>query len=198
MGRGEGLSARQPSRYASDGSPSLFFVCRNRRAPRQNSVTHSSCRMGAGSIQWSTARASMSSTFRRASSAIISASFMPGLIQSSGGVPRPRYRAASTRASLRPSAFGNGLPCFGPAFFSGIGLSLIHAAAPTFAFAHAASASGSMAARFFCLALFMARSIGRTVNSPKSSSKLSLSGDSCERSSHEATLSSASASGIRS
>ena len=36
---------------------------------------------------------------------------------------------------------------------------------------YAATASGSMAARFFCLTLFMARSIGRTVNSVRSSSR---------------------------
>ena len=62
----------------------------------------------------------------------------------------------------------------------------------------AAAASGSMAARFFCLTLFMARSIGRTVNSSRSSSKFSSSGASFARSSHASTFSSASASGIRS
>ena len=43
---------------------------------------------------------------------------------------------------------------------------------------HAALASGSIAERFFSLTLFMARSIGRTVNSFRSSRKLSSSGDS--------------------
>jgi hypothetical protein len=62
----------------------------------------------------------------------------------------------------------------------------------------AAAASGSMAAMSFCLTLFMARSIGRTVNSLRSSSKFSSSGDSFARPSHESILSSARASGIRS
>jgi MFS family permease len=62
----------------------------------------------------------------------------------------------------------------------------------------AAAAFGSIAARFFCLTLFMARSIGRTVNSLRSSRKSPPSGDSFARSSHTSTLSSASESGIRS
>jgi hypothetical protein len=62
----------------------------------------------------------------------------------------------------------------------------------------AAAASGSMAAMSFCLTLFMARSIGRTVNSLRSSSKFSSSGDTFARPSHESILSSARASGIRS
>ena len=148
------------------------------------------------------------------------------LIVSIGGGRRSRCRRGDRRHRHRRSVRGLAAPAFrerrpgagprtlvaairravsvlpGPASGAGAvaGVHRLHqgVASPILTPVQAAWASGSIAARFFCLTLFMARSIGRTANSFRSSNSFSLSSDCFDRSSQAATLSSASAKGIRS